>query len=89
VAWWEGKLVVADTYNSALRVIDLEAMTIADLDDGFLCVDPVCLPMAEPAGVVAAGPTRLLAVDTNNHRIVELDTAARETRTWGESLTGA
>ena len=89
VAWWEDKLAVADSYNGTLRVIDLLAESIADLDDGFLCVDPVCLPLAEPAGVIAAGPTRLLVVDTNNHRIVEYDTATRETRTWGETLTRA
>ncbi len=89
VAWWAGRLAVADTYNSVLRLIDLQAQTIADLDDGFLCADPICLLLAEPAGVIAAGPTRLLVVDTNNHRIVEVDTALRQTRTWGETLTQA
>lgn len=75
-------LVVADSYNNALRLIDLTAGTVSDLDEGFTCVDALCLPFGEPAGVAADGPDRLLVTDTNNHRIVLVDRARRITETW-------
>lgn len=77
-----GRLVVADSYNNALRVIDLETRAVRDLDDGLECRDAVCRPLAEPAGVTVAGPERLLVSDTNNHRILEYDLADRYYRTW-------
>ena len=81
LAWHDGALLVADSYNNAVRRVDLERREVSDLDDGFLCEDPVCLPNAEPAGIVTDGE-RVLLVDTNNHRIVEMDPTARRTRTW-------
>ena len=85
--WWEeagpeGGLLVADSYNNALRVVDFASRTLRDLDDGFLCEDSLCLPLAEPAGVAADGSDRLLVSDTNNHRILEYFPAARRYRTW-------
>ncbi len=58
IAWHDGRLLpVADSYNGALRVMDLEAMRVSDLDEGsFVCTDPLCLPAAEPAGVTVDGP---------------------------------
>lgn len=84
VAWWGGRIAVADSYNGALRVIDPAAGTVGDLDDDFLCSDTLCLPLAEPAGIVADGPRRLLVADTNNHRVVEYDVAGRRSRTWAD-----
>jgi sugar lactone lactonase YvrE len=84
IAWWAGRIVVADSYNGALRSVDPRAGTVSDLDDGFLCTDPICLKLAEPAGIAADGPNRLLVVDTNNHRVVEYDFAARSSRSWAE-----
>ncbi|KZC97414.1 thioredoxin-like domain-containing protein [Oceanibaculum pacificum] len=85
--WWpdagpEGGLLVADSYNNALRVLDFATRTVRDLDDGFDCHDPVCYPLAEPAGVTLAGEDRLLVSDTNNHRIMEYRPALRRYRTW-------
>jgi len=77
-----GGLLVADSYNAALRVIDLEKAEAGDVDEGFLCEDPLCLPLAEPAGVVADGANRVLVVDTNNHRVLVYDLAKRTYRTW-------
>ncbi|WP_207478139.1 redoxin domain-containing protein [Arenibaculum pallidiluteum] len=79
-----GALLVADTYNGAVRVVDPAGGLVSDLDDGFLCEDPVCLPLDEPAGVWADGPDRILVSDTNNHRIVVLDAAMRRSRIWAE-----
>ncbi len=78
----EKHLAVADSYNGALRLVDLEKEETADLDEGFSCAGAVCLPYGEPAGVWADGENRLLVSDTNNHRIAEIDRAARTVRTW-------
>lgn len=68
-----GRLVVADSYNGTLRQIDLDTATVRDLEEGFVCTDPACLPPGEPAGVVAEGPERILVADTNNHRLLVYD----------------
>ncbi len=78
-----GRLYVADSYNGALRVIDLAGGTAADVDPGdFTCADPVCLPAGEPAGVAVDGTDRLFLVDTNNHRVLEYRPGQRSYRTW-------
>ncbi len=84
IAWHDGRLLlVADSYNGVLRVMDLEAGRVSDLDEGsFVCTDPLCLPAAEPAGVTAGGPERLLMVDTNNHRVVEYRLKHKTYGTW-------
>jgi thiol-disulfide isomerase/thioredoxin len=77
-----GRLIVADSYNAAIRVIDLAAGTVADLDGTIDCTDPVCLPWGEPAGIATDGMHRLLVSDTNNHRIVEIRLDLGRSRTW-------
>jgi thiol-disulfide isomerase/thioredoxin/DNA-binding beta-propeller fold protein YncE len=74
VAALPGKLFVADSYNGAIRVIDLDGGTVADI--------PGADGLKEPAGITADGPGRLLVSDTNRHRIVEIDLIAGQTRTW-------
>lgn len=76
------RIYIADTYNDAIRLADLATGTLSELDDGFLCQDRFCLPLAEPAGIALAGPNRLLLVDTNNHRVLEYDLARRAYHTW-------
>lgn len=76
-------LLIADSYNQAIRHIDLASSTSSDLDDGvYHCTDDLCLPLAEPAGVWSDGAGRILVSDTNNHRIVLYDREAMTTRTW-------
>jgi DNA-binding beta-propeller fold protein YncE len=78
VAWWDGKLYVADTYNNKIKVIDVASrscQTIAgsgqagdtDHDEGAQAT------FNEPAGISAAGG-KLYIADTNNHvvRVLEL-----------------
>lgn len=83
-----GRVLVADSYNGAIRVLDLAARQAGDFDGGaFTCRDPVCLPLGEPAGVwaegdPASGTGRVLVADTNNHRILAYDPAERSYRTW-------
>lgn len=83
VAAFGNAVLVADTYNSTIRVIDLAQHSVRDFDDGsFTCNDPLCLPAREPAGVVADGPDRVLLVDTGNHRIDVYQPSTRAYRTW-------
>lgn len=85
IAWLgggAGRLLVADSYNGALRIVDLRRMWASDLDDGFDCADPVCLPAGEPAGATVDGPGRVFMVDTNNHRVLEYRLTERTYRTW-------
>jgi DNA-binding beta-propeller fold protein YncE len=83
VAWWEGKLYVADTYNNKIKVIDVAERTCRtlvgtgepgadDADDGAQAT------FNEPGGISAA-EGRLFVADTNNHaiRIVELGATNR------------
>lgn len=81
----EDKVLVADSYNAEIRVLDLNHRSVGDYDGGrFTCTDAVCLPLAEPAGVAQADPDRVLLVDTNNHRILEFRNGDRTYHTWAE-----
>jgi DNA-binding beta-propeller fold protein YncE len=78
VAWWDGKLFVADTYNNKIKVIDVEARncrTVAGSGEPG-SADATAGQQAtfnEPAGISAAGG-KLYIADTNNHtiRVMEL-----------------
>jgi sugar lactone lactonase YvrE len=78
VAWWNGRLYVADTYNNKIKVIDVADRTCrtvagtgepgsADADEGARAT------FNEPGGISAADG-RLFVADTNNDavRVVEL-----------------
>lgn len=84
----EETVLVADSYNGVIRVLDLAAGSVRDLDDGYTCGDAICLPHGgEPAGVsvdprAPPGDPRLLVVETNRHRVVEYRPARRRYRTW-------
>jgi DNA-binding beta-propeller fold protein YncE/thiol-disulfide isomerase/thioredoxin len=78
VAWADGKLCVADTYNNKIKVIDVERRTCrtlagtgkagnADSEKGGEAT------FNEPAGISAAGG-KLYVADTNSHlvRVVDL-----------------
>jgi DNA-binding beta-propeller fold protein YncE len=74
VAWHDGKLYVADTYNSKIKVIDPAPRTCTTFlgrPDGWLS-GPI---FNEPGGLSFAG-NKLYVADTNGHRIrvVDLDT---------------
>lgn len=76
-------LIVADSYNGKIRLLDLNAGTAGDFDDGsYTCTDQLCLPGAEPSGVTVAEDGRIFMVDTNNHRILVHDPASHTYRTW-------
>jgi sugar lactone lactonase YvrE/thiol-disulfide isomerase/thioredoxin len=76
-------LLVADTYNSRIRTLDLDKKTVNEFDGGkFTCTDPICYPTREPAGIVTAGSDRVLLVDTGNQRIEEYTPSTKTSRTW-------
>jgi thiol-disulfide isomerase/thioredoxin len=77
------KILVADTYNSRIRTIDLTQKKVSDFDGGkYTCIDPICYPTREPAGIVAASADRILLVDTGNQRIEEYTPSKKTSRTW-------
>lgn len=83
LACWNGGLIVADTYNSLLRCVDLDrqqvhAMQITGTNGASGC----CLAGGEPAGVCSDGPDRILVADTNHHRILDLRPSTRTMRAW-------
>ncbi len=95
VAWEEGKLYVADTYNNKIKVIDAErrtCRTVAGTDragnvDAEKGSDA---SLNEPAGISTANG-RLYVADTNNHaiRVVELAAPNRVTTLKIEGLAVA
>jgi len=80
VCYHDGKLYVADTYNSKIKVLDPERRTCQTLvggePDGWLGM-PV---LNEPGGLSVAGD-QLYVADTNAHRIRVVDLKTRAVRT--------
>jgi len=72
VLWSGGKLLVADTYNSRVKEIDLTSNKIRALAGrgihGLIDGPPNEAEMNEPSGLASLGG-RLFVADTNNHRI--------------------
>ena len=80
VAWHNGTLYVADSYNHKIKTVDLKTRRCETwLGNGKpgTAIQPPRL--SEPAGVsIAAG--RLYIADTNNHRILVADLKSARTR---------
>lgn len=78
IAFHEGHLYVADSYNHKIRKINIATKTVSSWLSG---ADPAAeikpSDLSEPAGLSIAGRTLYIA-DTNNHRIcmVDLETKA-------------
>lgn len=80
--WWDGRLVIADSYNGVLRIVDPERGEVSDLGERSFASAGGAFACSEPSGVAVAGPDRLLVADTNNHRLVELSISRRTARVW-------
>lgn len=79
VAYNDGKLYVADTYNNKIKVLDLksgELKTLVGGDFGKL----IPSAFSEPAGISYAGG-KLYVADTNAHRIRVVDLATNAVST--------
>ncbi|MEN8722478.1 MAG: redoxin domain-containing protein [Alphaproteobacteria bacterium] len=77
-------LLVADSYNHVIRQMNIADQTVSDWDDGMTCLDPVCLPLAEPAGICVDNDGAVYLSDTNNHRLLRFDPAKQHYQTWSE-----
>lgn len=78
LAVWQGKLLVADTYNNKIKLLDpntLRTQTI--LGTGEEALRPDRLTMWEPGGIDVQGDTLYIA-DTNHHRILKVDLNTKE-----------
>ena len=75
VAYYQGKVYVADTYNSKIKIIDPVSHTWVP-PPGWLNAKS----FNEPGGVCIAGGIMYVA-DTNNHRIQVVDMKTKETVT--------
>jgi thiol-disulfide isomerase/thioredoxin len=85
VAYNDGKLYVADTYNSKIKVFDLKEEKIATLVGGRPLGWLAPRLFSEPGGISYAGG-KLYVADTNAHRICVVDLATRSVKPL--TLTG-
>lgn len=72
LAWLNGKLYIADTFNNAIRVYDPATGKVSTLVSG----------LAQPGGVAAFGPHTLLVADTNANRMVSVDARNGAIHDW-------
>lgn len=80
VAYADGRVYVADTYNHKIKLVNLNtqtSVTLAGNRRSGTSLQP--LQLHEPAGLAAHGQTLYIA-DTNNHRVVTLDLKTRQAR---------
>lgn len=82
LARWNDKLLIADTYNHKIKVLDPAARSVR----GFVGTgkpgqsDGARPSFYEPGGLAVAGD-KLYVADTNNHAIRVIDLKTKETRT--------
>ncbi|WP_455384099.1 thioredoxin-like domain-containing protein, partial [Acidihalobacter prosperus] len=72
LAWLDGRLYIADTFNNAVRVLDPGASRVTTLATG----------LAQPGGLAVLDAHTLLVADTNANRIVAVDTRSGAVRDW-------
>lgn len=79
------RLVIADTYNHKIKLLDLKERRVTTLlgtgASGARLGTIAETELNEPGGV-AVLDGHILVADTNNHRILRLDIAKGEVRTW-------
>lgn len=72
LAWLDGRLYIADTFNNAIRVLDLRDMQVRTLATG----------LKQPGGLVALDARTLLVADTEANRIVRVDAHSGAVAPW-------
>lgn len=72
LAWLDGKLFIADTFNNAVRVFDPSTSKVSTLSTG----------LAQPGGIAALSMHTLLVADTNANRIVVINVHSGAVRHW-------
>lgn len=84
VFWEDGKLLVADTYNHKLKLLNLKAGKLSTLlggDRPGSRIEGGKTRLNEPGGLAVFGD-RILIADTNNGRILAFDPASGRTQLW-------
>ena len=72
IAWLNDRLYIADTFNNAIRVLNLDSDRVSTLSTG----------LAQPGGVAVFDAHTLLVTDTNANRIVAVDAVTGTERNW-------
>ncbi|WP_082954388.1 thioredoxin-like domain-containing protein [Acidihalobacter prosperus] len=72
LAYANGSLYIADTFNDAIRRLDLQTQTVTTLATG----------LAQPGGLAVLGPHELIVADTNANRLVAVDTHSGKVTRW-------
>jgi thiol-disulfide isomerase/thioredoxin len=72
VTWYRHRLYIADTFNNAIRVLNLESQRVSTLATG----------LSQPGGLAVLNPQTLLVADTNANRIAEVNLASGKVKTW-------
>ena len=82
LARWNGKLVIADTYNHKIKLFDPSARSVKSFAGTGKPgqADGVKPSFYEPGGLSVAGD-KLFVADTNNHAIRVVDLKTKETKT--------
>jgi DNA-binding beta-propeller fold protein YncE len=81
IAYRDGKLYVADSYNHKIKIVDIAkktAKTYVGTGKAGISEDPV--ELSEPAGLSFAGD-KLYIADTNNHQIRVIDLKSQKAST--------
>lgn len=76
VAVWNGKLLVADTYNDKIKLLDPKTHRSTTF------IGPETVKMWEPGGVAVVGDLLYIA-DTNHHRVLEVNL---QDKSWKQLL---
>ncbi len=72
LAWLGGRLYIADTFNNAIRVLDLKADSVSTLATG----------LSQPGGLAVLDEHTLLVADTNANRVVAVNVGTGKVRPW-------
>ncbi len=72
IAWLDHRLYIADTFNNAIRVLDLKTRRVTTLSTG----------LAQPGGIAVLNSHTLLVADTNADRIVAVNIRTGSHRRW-------
>jgi sugar lactone lactonase YvrE len=82
LALWNDKVLIADTYNHKIKVLDPSARTVKSFAGTGKPgqADGVTPSFYEPGGLAVAGD-KLYVADTNNHAIRVVDLKTKETKT--------
>jgi len=72
LAWLNDRLYIADTFNNAIRVLDLDTNHVSTL----------AIKLAQPGGLAVLDPDTLLVADTNANQIAAVDIHSGKVRPW-------